>query len=444
MNKNTSRMIVITAGCFVLAGAMWAGAQDWPQWRGPNRDGKATGFTAPDKWPETLKQAWKTTVGSGDATPAVVGDKVYAFARQGGEEVILCLDANTGKELWNDKYETAAVTGAAASHPGPRSSPAVANGKVCTLGVAGVVSCLDAATGKVVWRKNEFPGYPRFFTAMSPIIVDGLCIVQVGGQNNGAMVAYDLATGDQKWKWTGECPAYASPVLMTVGGTKVIVTETERSLLAVGAADGKELWKIAYAPQGMGYNASTPIVDGDTLIYAGQGRGIKAVKLAKEGDALVAKDVWSNAELSPQFNSPVLKGGLLFGLTQSGQLFCVNAKDGQAAWNAQLGPAGGGMRGGRGGGMGGAMPIGMGGGGRGGRGGGMGGGSGYGSIVDAGAVLLALTPSGDLVVFKPSDKAFEQVAKIKVAQGQTYAYPVAAGKRIYVKDSDAVTAFSLE
>jgi outer membrane protein assembly factor BamB len=119
-------------------------AQDWPQWRGPNRDGKVTGFAAPQAWPGTLTQKWKTAVGSGDATPALVGDKLYVFARQDGEEVTLCLDAGSGKELWQDKYTAQAVTGAASRHPGPRSSPAVGDGKVVTLGVGGVFSCLDA------------------------------------------------------------------------------------------------------------------------------------------------------------------------------------------------------------------------------------------------------------------------------------------------------------
>jgi outer membrane protein assembly factor BamB len=462
---NTNQKITLTAAWLVLAWVVQAGAQDWPQWRGANRDGKATGFVAPEKWPETLKEQWKANVGSGDSTPSLVGDKLYAFNRQGDREVNVCLNAGTGKQVWSDKYAAEAVTGVDSGHPGPRSSPTVVGGKVFTLGVSGIVSCLDAATGKVIWRKNDVPGFPRFHTAMSPLVVDGMCIVQVGGQDNGSIVAYDVATGDQKWKWTGEAPSYASPMLMTVGGMKVIIAETERSLMAVGAADGKQLWKIAYAPSGMGYNASTPLVDGDTLIYAGQGRGVKAVQLVKEGDALTAKDLWANSATSPQFNSPVLKDGLLFGLSQSSQLFCLNVKDGQTAWTSAIAPAAGGGGGGAGprgmqgnldrtgrdivftgmGGGGGGMGRGMGGGSGGGmRGGGMGGTTGYGSIVDAGSVLLALTPSSELIVFKPSGKAFEQVARIKVASSPTYACPVVSGKRLFIKDSDSVIAYSLE
>ncbi len=368
--KKMNQSIAGIVGCVILISATCVFAQDWPQWRGPNRDGKVTGFTAPQTWPKELTQKWKTTVGSGDATPALVGDKLYVFARQGEDEVTLCLDAADGKELWRDKYAAQAVTGAAARHPGPRSSPAVAEGKVVTLGVGGVLSCLDAS-GKVLWRKDEFPKVvPKFFTAMSPIIVDGMGIAQLGGKDNGAIMAFDLATGNEKWKWAGEGPEYASPVLMTVEGTKQIVTLTEKSIVGIAVADGKLLWQLPFVPQRMAYNAATPIVDGQTVIYTGQGRGTKAVKIEKQGDGFAAKELWSNAELAAQFNTPVLKDGLLFGLSNRGNLFCLNAQTGQTAWTD-------------------TNPLG-----------------GFGAIVDAGSVLLALPENPELIVFKPDGKEY--------------------------------------
>src|SRR5579864_2114053 len=173
------QVIGILAG-IALLGATVAHAADWPQWRGANRDARASGFKVPQTWPKELNQKWKTEVGEGDATPALVGDRVYVFARQGSDEVTLCLNAADGKEIWRDKYPAATVNGPSSrEHSGPRSSPAVAEGKVVTFGVAGVLSCLDADKGTVVWRKEsnkEFsPAWPMFYTAMSPLIVDGLC-----------------------------------------------------------------------------------------------------------------------------------------------------------------------------------------------------------------------------------------------------------------------------
>ena len=418
------RVVGVIIGCVMLLGGSRSLAQDWPQWRGPNRDAIATGFKAPKSWPKELTQKWKVTVGDGVATPALLGDKLYVFARQEGNEVIRCLDAATGRELWQDKYETQGATGPAGGFAGPRSSPTVANGKVVTLGVRGMLSCLDAATGNKLWRKDDFRGaVPSFFTSSSPIVTDGLCIAQLGGRDNGAIVADELDSGDERWRWTGDSPAYSSPALMTVADTKLIIAMTERRIVAVGAADGKLVWETPFvASRGPGgYNAATPIVDGQTIIYTGSGRGAKAVRIEKSGDGFVAKEVWSNSEKSVMFNTPVLKNGLLFGLTQSNELFCINAQNGQTAWSAPAGPAGGGG----------------GGGGRMGRGG-------YGSIVDAGSVLLALTPGSQLIVFQPTDKEYSEQARIKVANTPTYAYPVVSGNRIYVKDQDSMTLWTIE
>src|SRR5439155_16131446 len=170
--RNASVTKGVMVGCAMLLSMSGVSAQDWPQWRGSHRDAKAMGFNVPASWPKELTEKWKVTVGTGDATPALVGDRLYVFSREGGDEVLRCLDASSGKEIWQDKYPTQPATGAAGSHPGPRSSPTVADGKVVTFGVRGVLSCFDAATGKKIWDKEDKgQQWPRFFTSSSPIIV---------------------------------------------------------------------------------------------------------------------------------------------------------------------------------------------------------------------------------------------------------------------------------
>jgi outer membrane protein assembly factor BamB len=263
-----------------------------------------------------------------------------------------------------------------------------------------------------------------------------------------------------------------------VAGTKLIIAQTEQKLVAVNAANGTLMWESAAAPQGGGgpgggggrgmgggrdYKAATPIIYGETIITAG--RGLKAIKLEKEGDKFVAKELWSNPEKFVQFNTPAVKDGMIYGLAPNNELYCLNAKDGKTVWSAPFpgsapaaaaraaldlpvftpaaaglvqadpaapaNPARPGGQGGQGGGR------------RGGRGG-MGGGAGYGSIVDAGSVLFALTPGAQLIVFEPSDKEFKQVASYKVAVSQTHAYPVASGNRIFIKDRDSLTLWTVE
>ena len=405
------RPIGVIVACVILINAGGVSAQDWPQWRGPNRDGKVTGFAAPDTWPETLVEKWKTTVGAGDGTPALVGGKLYVFTRQGEDEVTLCLDANDGSQVWQDKYAAQAVTGAASrQHPGPRSSPAVAEGKVVTLGVGGVFSCLDAATGKADWRKDPFPKVvPTFFTSMSPMIVDGTAIAHLGAKGNGAIIAYDLASGNEKWRWDAEGPEYASPALLTVADTKQIVTLTEQSIVGVGLSDGKLLWQLPFAPARRAYNAATPIVSGQTVIYTGAGRGTTAVKIEKQGDGFAGKELWSNPDVAPQYNTPVLKDGLLFGLSDRGNLFCINAESGQTAWIDEAAH-----------------------------------GRGFAALLDAGSCLVALPSTSDLIAFKSAGSQYEQLAVIKVSDTPTYAHPVLAGNRIFVKDQEAVTMWTME
>ncbi|MHC4172715.1 MAG: PQQ-binding-like beta-propeller repeat protein [Planctomycetota bacterium] len=407
-DTNLSRAVIV--GCVILISATCVFAQDWPQWRGPNRDGKVSGFTAPQQWPNELTEKWKTTVGAGNATPALMGEKLYVFTRQGEDEVALCLDAANGKELWKDKYAAQEVTGAARRHPGPRSSPTVADGKVVTLGVGGVLSCLDAATGKVVWRKDPFPKVvPKFFAAMSPIIVDGMVIAHLGGQGNGAIIAYDLATGDEKWRWADEGPDYGSPALLTVAGTKQIVTPTEKSIVGISVSDGKLLWQLTSVPPRRAYNAATPIVDGQTVIYAAKGRGTKAVKIEKQADGFVAKELWSNPELGVQFNTQVLKDGLLFGLSDGGNLFCINAQTGQTAWTDTVQRDRGG----------------------------------FAAILDAGSVLLALPSNSELIVLKPDGKGHSEISRYKVAETPSYAHPIISGNRVFIKDQESVTMFRI-
>ena len=134
-------------------------------------------------------------------------------------------------------------------HPGPRSSPTVADGKVITLGVRGTLSCLDAATGKVLWRKSDIEGTPRFFTAMSPLVVNGLCIAQLGGSANGVAVAYDLSTGAEKWKWAGDGPAYGSPVRHVGRRQQVDRHANQKRIVALNVADGKLVWEAPSRPR---------------------------------------------------------------------------------------------------------------------------------------------------------------------------------------------------
>jgi outer membrane protein assembly factor BamB len=421
MAHSSKPMFVLFCSSLLLAAAVRG--DDWPQWRGPNRDAKVTEFTAPASWPAELTRKWSVAAGASEATPALVGDKLFVVGREGNQEITRCLDLATGNELWKDSVEAPAVTGADNSHPGPRSSPAVFGGKVVTFGVGATLSCLDAATGKVIWRKQAaqegYAALPRFHTATSPLIVDGLVITHLGNDSAGAVIAYDLATGDQKWKSVGDGPAYASPAVMTVGATKLVLTCSAANILALQATDGKVVWKTACKTQ---YNAASPLIDGSTVVFAGPAQGqTTAYKIEKSGDAFKGTQLW-NAAVGTAYNTPVLKDGFIYALVVgggggggmrrgggAGTYACLNVANGQVAWNDTANNRN----------------------------------TTYGSIVEAGGVLFGLVENGTLTVFKADPAAFSQLASYKVASKNVYAYPIVSGKNIVVRDVDSVALYTL-
>jgi outer membrane protein assembly factor BamB len=271
--------------------------------------------------------------------------------------------------------------------------------------VDGVLSCLDAATGAPAWRKDDIKGTPRFFTASSPLIVDGVVIAQLGSEEDGAIVACNLADGKEKWKCP-EGPAYASPVLATIDGGKQVVALTSKKVVGVSAADGSLLWELPFVPQGRAYNAATPIVAGATVIFTGQGHGTKAVKIEKKDAAFAAAELWSSP-VAVAFCTPVLKDGMLYGDSDKGDLFCLDAKTGQTVWTqpAKLG--------------------------------------GYAAMLNLGSAIMALPSTGETVVFKPGN-VYAELGKYKVGESGTYACPAASGNRIIAKDKDSLVLWAVE
>ena len=395
----------------MLIGMSAAQAQDWPQWRGTNRDGRVSGFKAPATWPQQLNQDWKVTVGLGDATPVLVKDRLYIFSKSGDNEVLQCLDASTGKKVWqSDGYPATVITGPAASHPGPRSSPAFADGKIVTVGVAGDIACFDASSGKQLWRNEEFKGsVPQFFTGMSPLISGGVCYAALGGPQSGYFVAFDLITGAVKWKTAGESPSYASPMLLTVDGSKQIVFQSQTKLVSLNTADGKVLWEYA-TPIGTGrvQIASGPVIDQNRVYFTGLNNGINAIEIKKQGNEFTVNSLWKNPDFSTAYCTPLLKDGFLYAFTNNGRLFCVNAGNGQTGWSDDR-----------------AFQN-------------------FGSVVDAGSVIIALSSNSNLVVLKPNGQKMDQVMQTKVSDNTIYAHPVVSGNRIYIKDNDSLISYKVD
>ncbi len=403
---NTIISVIITLIIFYPTDLL---SQDWTQFRGDARDSRVTGFRAPAKWPSSLTREWKVKVGTGDATPVLAGDKIYLNTRQEDDEVILCLDANSGKMIWFDKYAVKAASGPASSHPGPRSTPVIGDKKIITFGISGILSCLDASTGKVIWRKDNPSGaVPEFYTGMSPLVAEGLCIVQTGSKGNGCVVAFDLRSGDEKWRYNGEGPSYSSASVMTTDKTKQLIFFSEKSLASLDLSDGKLLWQIPAPTQKYYYNCVSPYIDGNKIYYSGQGTGTKSIEVTKKDGQFIPVELWNNPDVGAKWNTPVLKDGFLYGFTDQRRIYCLNASNGQTAW---IDPTANGD---------------------------------FATLVDCGKVLIGFPSTGYLLVFNPDPKGYREIARYQVTETQVYAFPVISGNVIYIKDADSLIKYRIE
>jgi len=386
------------------------GRGDWPGWRGANRDGAAT-FAVPSAWPERLTLKWKVDVGLGYSAPIAVGDRVYAYSRQGEDEVMRALDAATGKTLWESKYNATFKPNAAATRThgtGPKSTPTFADGRLYTLGMSGIVTAFDAATGKQIWQKPAPPVEPLYHTAMSPLVDRGLVIVHVGGHSNGALTAFDARMGDVRWSWNGDGPAYGSPIVAELGGTRQVITMTQDNLVGVSAATGELLWRRPYSVRAT-RNAVTPVVHGQTIIVSGLGMPVSGFRVMNKGGQWTSEDVWTNNDVTMDMSTGVVIGTSLFGFSpkNSGQFFAIDANTGQTLWLSA--PRQGDNA----------------------------------AVVRAGDLWFALETDAELVVARANAKQFEILKRYTVAESATWAQPVLSGQRVFVKDVSTISLWTL-
>ncbi len=385
-------------------------AQDWPQWRGPNRDGAVSAFREPAPWPEALKQQWKVEVGNGYATPLVVGQRLYLFTRQGEEEVMSALDAASGKVVWRTAYPAPfQMVGATARHgAGPKSTPAFANGRLFSLGMTNIVTAFDAATGKQLWQKPATAAQPAFHTAMSPLVDGNLMIVHVGGPGDAALTAFDVATGNVRWTWTGDSPAYGSPIVVELGGTRQLVTFTHRNLVGVSLASGELLWQRPFRTPS-DTTSQTPILFRDTIIQNGRDNGVTAFRVVRRDGKWTTEDVWQTKEVSLHMTNGVAIDGVLYGLSHlsAGQYFALDLATGAVLWKSDARQAE------------------------------------NAAMVRAGDTIFSLEDDGEMVVMKANRTAMNVVRRYDVADSQTWAQPAISGSRLYVKDLAHLTLWTL-
>jgi|CXWL01.1.fsa_nt_gi outer membrane protein assembly factor BamB len=414
-----------------LLGAAVADA-DWPQWRGPNRDGQALGVAPPEAWPKALRPVWSIAVGDGHATPLVGGERVYVFARQGEEETVTAYALADGAMLWRDTYpQPYRPTSEAAGHrKGPFATPVLADGRLFTFGIDEVLSAYDAVSGKRLWRRDFSAVYavprPYYGTSWSPLVADGKLVVYVGGPGDGALLALDPATGGEIWRAVPgadagastaaatpakgvDGPPYASPVLLRpTDGQDQILTQTQTAVVGVELATGRLLWRIPYQVD-WDNTIVTPAVAGGQFFLSAYDHPLESFRVDRETSGWRASSAWSNREAGLYMSSPVLTNGAVwaFTATKKGQIVQVDPTSGAIRWRSAPGQGE------------------------------------HASLVSLGNQLLVLRDDGHLTVVDTgaADRSPQVVAELEVASSPSWAHPVPIAGGLLIRDAKTLTRF---
>ncbi|HEV7405717.1 MAG TPA: PQQ-binding-like beta-propeller repeat protein [Chthoniobacteraceae bacterium] len=408
---------LLSAGASLEAG-------DWPQWRGPNRDGVAVDPNHPiTKLAQEPKVLWKLDVGPGMASPIIAGNVVVYLDGKNGQEMVNCVDLASGKPLWS--APVAPMVTFSNYSEGPRCTPLVDGDRLYVQSSSGEFKALALATGKKLWETSFGTNYGATFLGNKSgsseanetasrrhgnngsAVVDGnLIFVPVGSTKGATLVAFDKMTGKEIWKAGTDNTAYSSVMVGTLGGRRQAVHFTADALMGVDAKDGKILWREPLKT-GAKRHVCTPVISGDTVTVASTNIGTIKFHIKQEGGNFKADRDWTDAPLKTILGTPTLVGKNLF--TQGGgnrtDLVCVDFATGNELWR-QPGLAD------------------------------------YASITAVNDKLLVLNSTGELTLVSARPDKYEELGRMQ-ACGKTWSSPAYSNGRIIVKDDAHVTAIAL-
>ncbi len=383
----------------------------WTDFRGPRRDGRYDELPILTNWPAAgLRPLWRQPCGGGYASFVVADGRAFTIEQRRDREAVTAYDLVTGRELWAHTYP--AHFSESMGGDGPRATPTWHDGRVYSLGGEGEFCCLDAATGRVLWRKNvlgEARAKNLFFAlSTSPLIVDDRVVVLSGDPDGGAgktVLAYDPRTGQPAWSAFNEKLAYVSPMLVTLAGERQILLSTAFRFVGLRPDGSGPLWEFERRVQYDNAIAQPVLVSSNRfLISAGYGDGCTLVEIARDGDQFTARQLWKNLNLKNKFNSSVFHDGFIYGLDE-GILTCLDLATGARRWKD--------------------------------------GRYGYGQVLLASGHLVVLTGDGELVLVRATPEKLAEVARLQALRGKTWNHPAIAGGKILVRNAVEMACYEI-
>lgn len=398
-----SLTFALLAACLTTGLAV---AADWPNFLGPARDGIAPDTDLNKNWaanpPPVL---WRVQMSdNGYAGPSVAGGKVYIIDRAGENDVVRCLNLQDGQEVWRATYPE----GGGDNYGFARSTPTVVDGKVYTLSRFGILCCVDATNGKIVWSKSlmrEFGGKPPQWNYAGSPLVDGAQVIVQSGSPQGNVIAFNKDTGAVVWRSDNVDPAgYATPTIGTILGQRQYVMATGKNVIGVHPDTGKTLWSVGWTTK-FDVNASQPIVEGNfVFITSGYNSGCGLIEVTPQG----AQPRWQKPDISPHFSSPIYYNGFIYSNSDvGGALVCMSPQQGQVAWR-QGGFEKGGL------------------------------------LIADGVIIACVGNTGDVVMCKADPGGYQELGRIKPLGGQAWTAPILSDGYLLVRNKQALACLKLK
>ena len=393
-----ARGLIVAAG--LILWTVGAAGADWPNFRGPGHDGISSEKGITTTWTDSLPLVWSAEIGSSFSSFAAVGDRIYTCGTEDQKQTLFCLNAQTGKIIWRNRFESAFNN---SYGDGARATPTVNDGRVYIQGAHGRLLCVDAATGKDVWDKT-FKHEPRWGYSGS-VLIEGDLAIASGGKGEGALVAFDKKTGKQIWTCGDDPSGYATPYPFDFAGKRYIVGFTGNSVIIAEAKTGKLALRKAWATS-YDVNAAAPIFhDGHLFITSGYKTGCALLKLSASGDGLAAQEVWRSKVFMNKFQSCILHDGYLYSSDQKA-LVCAAFLTGEEKWRINR--------------------------------------SKHGTLVLAEGNLLLLTQEGQLQIAPASPEGFSPTTRADILSGRCWTVPVLHQGRLYARNLKRVVCFNLK
>ena len=391
------------------------GIADWPNWRGANFEGKSATKGIQTDWSKGLKKLWHINYLCQDqataswSAPVVQGNRLIIPGRDEKNDLVFCINAETGELIWLGSYEAKAES----SHgPGSRATPFISEDRIYTFGRSGDLVCWQLEDGKLLWRKNvkDVGGAePTWGFSTTPLVYNNMVIIQGGGK--ALVIAYDKITGDLLWKSMEGDVGYAAAITMNIENEVKLLIYHGKGLSCLNPSDGKALWTVPWLTD-YGVNATTPIAYNDIVFHtSGYKMGCEALKVSKSGYSVL----WKSKVMEAQHSDPILIDGFIYGYSgessrNNGQFKCIELSTGKEMWSTNL--------------------------------------IGQGTTTFADGYLICLDIKGNLALIKPDPSGFKKVGEIKSAIGDVknpaWTVPVVANGKLYLRYLQQLICYKLD